>query len=255
MVHHQDGLEFLRSLETNSVQLILTDPPYQISRESGMQNALENEKGDKKFRIQTKFGEWDENFGIGELEPFIQEMYRVLAPGGTLICFYDLWKLSFLANILEVNRFKQLRFIEWIKTNPVPINSKLNYLTNSREVAITAVKRGKPTFHSRHDNGLYEFPIYQGLTKTLEDGTKIKERCHPTQKSVPLFEELIRKHSNEGDLVVDPFVGSGTTYIAAKLAGRRFAGSEISETYYDSCLQRIETFYPEWTIGRLESAV
>lgn len=249
VIYLKDGLEFLRSLNSNSVALILTDPPYQISRESGMQKALENEEGNKKFRIQTKFGEWDESFGIEDLQPFIQEMYRVLTPSGTVICFYDLWKLSFLAKILEKNRFKQLRFIEWIKTNPVPVNSKLNYLTNSREIAITAVKKGKPTFHSQYDNGIYEYPIYQGLTKKLPNGEMIKERCHPTQKSIPLFEELIRKHTNEGDLVVDPFLGSGTTYIAAKLAGRQCLGSEISQHYYDACVERIKTFYPQWVEG------
>ena len=119
-------------------------------------------------------------------------------------------------------------------------------MTNSREIAITAVKKSKPTFHSQYDNGIYEYPIYQGLTRKKSNGDIIKERCHPTQKSIPLFEELIRKHSNEGDLVIDPFLGSGTTYIAARSTGRQCVGSEISQKYYDSCIQRIKTFYPQW---------
>ena len=246
MIILQDGLDFLKSLEKDSVDLILTDPPYQISKESGMQQARENKRGLKKFRVQTKFGEWDESFGVNELEPFIKEMHRVLKPSGTLICFYDLWKLSYLARLFEDNKFKQLRYIEWIKTNPMPINSKLNYLTNSREIALTAVKKSKPTFNSEYDNGIYKFPIYQGATRTLEDGSKIKERCHPTQKSIPLFETLVSKHSKEGDLVIDPFLGSGTTYLAAKNTGRDFKGAEISEEYYDLCMKRIEAFYPEY---------
>ena len=58
---------------------------------------------------------------------------------GTIICFYDIWKIESLKNILET-KFKQIRFIEWIKSNPVPINSKVNYLTNCREVAITELR-------------------------------------------------------------------------------------------------------------------
>jgi len=125
--------------------------------------------------------------------------------------------------MLKDYKFKQLRFIEWVKTNPVPVNSKINYLTNSREVAITAVKGGKPTFNSKYDKGIYEFPIQNG-----------KGRFHPTQKSIPLFEELIKKHSNEGDIVLDTFLGGGTTAIACKNTQRKFIGCEINKNYYDN---------------------
>lgn len=249
MVELKDGLEFLKSIEKNSIDLILTDPPYQISKESGMQNARDKgeaiEDWHKKFHIQTKFGEWDEDFDVEMLAEYIKEFYRVLRKGGTLICFYDLWKLSYLANSLEKNKFKQLRFIEWVKTNPVPINSKINYLTNSREIALTAVKGGKPTFHSEYDNGIYSQAIYQGKTIKIGD-KKIKERFHPTQKSLPLFEDLIKKHSNPDDLVLDPFSGSGTTMIAALNTNRKFVGCEISKEYYDKSLERIKIFYPDY---------
>ena len=99
--------------------------------------------------------------------------------------------------------FKQIRFIEWVKTNPMPLNQKINYLTNCREIALLGVKGGKPTFNSKYDKGIYEFPIQAG-----------KSRTHPTQKSLSLFEALIQKHTNEGDLVVDPFLGGGTTAFA-----------------------------------------
>lgn len=240
MIYNKDGLDFLKSLDDNSVDLVLTDPPYQISRETGMQKSRDEETGLEKFRIQTKFGEWDEGFDVYELEPFIKEIYRVLKKGGTFICFYDLWKFNVVANICKKTKFKQLRFIEWIKTNPVPVNSKINYLTNSREIAITCVKGGKPIFNSEYNNGIYEHSIYQG--KTLNG---IKERIHPTQKPVDLFRELINIHSVSGDLVIDPFSGSGTTAIAALLENRRCMSSELSKEYYDKSIERIKTFYPE----------
>ena len=105
-------------------------------------------------------------------------------------------EFKYLKELMEKHKFKQLRFVEWIKTNPQPINSRLNYLTNSREIAILGVKKGKPTFNGEYDNGIYRYPIQNG-----------KDRFHPTQKSIRLFEDLIKKHSNEGDVVVDTFLG------------------------------------------------
>ena len=241
MIYLKDGLEFLKSLDNDTVDLVLTDPPYQISKETGMQASKDSGKGLEKFRLQTQFGEWDSNFGSEDLYPFIQEIYRVLRKGGTFICFYDLWKLTTLSEMMKACKFKQLRFIEWVKTNPVPVNSKINYLTNAREIALTGVKGGKPTFNSSYDNGIYEEAIYQGAKSG-----PYKERIHPTQKSVRLFENLILKHSNDGDLVVDPFLGSGTTFIAAMNKNRKFKGSEISEEYYEKMKKRIEIFYSKY---------
>jgi site-specific DNA-methyltransferase (adenine-specific) len=156
------------------------------------------------------------------LESYIQEYYKKLKDGGTLIIFFDLWKIGELRHLMEKHKFKQIRFIEWIKTNPQPINSKVNYLTNCREVAVLGVKGGSPTFNSKYDNGIYEFPLQGG-----------KDRFHPTQKSLLLFEELIKKHSNKNDTVLDTFLGSGTTAIASKNTNRNFKGCEISKEYYD----------------------
>ena len=76
-----------------------------------------------------------------------------------------------LKEILEKEGFKQIRYIEWIKTNPQPLNSSTNYLTNCREIALVGIKKSKPTFNSKYDNGIYEFPLQGG-----------KNRFHPTQK-------------------------------------------------------------------------
>ena len=255
-----DGLELLNSHENGSIDLILTDPPYIISRESGMNthynNVQENQANNvefvkseeewneykflncidtddaksnfmkygtiygKKYCVKTDYGEWDSNFTMETLESFIESFYKKLRNGGTLIIWFDLWKISQLKELLEKHKFKQIRMIEWIKTNPQPLNSKTNYLTNCREIALTAVKKGKPTFNSKYDNGIYSFPLQGG-----------KNRFHPTQKSLELFKTLIKKHSNAGDLIVDPFLGAGTTAIASKLMGRKCNGSELNESY------------------------
>ena len=261
-VNNIDGFEYLKTIEKGSIDLILTDPPYIISRETGMnshynavkQNEVDNVKfvkteeewekyktenklaGDKKkenyikygtiygkkYCVKTDYGEWDSKFTMDVLEEFIAEYYNKLRTGGTLIMFFDIWKITPLKDILEKYKFKQLRYIEWIKTNPQPLNSNTNYLTNSREIALVAIKGSKPTFNSKYDNGIYMYPIQGG-----------KNRFHPTQKSLPLFEDLIKKHSNEDDIVMDTFLGAGTTAIACKNTNRKFKGCELSTEYYD----------------------
>ena len=267
-----DGLVYLKTIPNNSVNLVLTDPPYIISKESGMnehyntvkqneengvtqvktendweQYILDNELDEstmsnnakenylkygtiygKKYCVKTDYGDWDSDFTMDILEQTISEYYRVLKKGGTLIMFFDLWKITDLKNLLEKHKFKQIRFIEWIKTNPQPRNSKVNYLTNCREIALIGVKDSNPTFNSSYDNGIYMYPLQGG-----------KNRFHPTQKSLPLFEALINKHSNENDVVLDTFLGSGTTAIACKNTKRQFKGCEISKEYYDKIMELI----------------
>ena len=87
----------------------------------------------KKYAVKTQFGDWDNDFTIETLDNFIKEYYKKLKPGGTLIMFFDIWKITTLKELFEKHKFKQLRFIEWIKTNPQPRNSKVNYLTNCRK--------------------------------------------------------------------------------------------------------------------------
>lgn len=267
-VENKDGLSYLSTIKNNSIDLILTDPPYIISRDSGMNThynkVKENEENNvksvkteeewdvyktehgleddskkenyikygtiygKKYCVKTDYGDWDSNFTMDDLDAFVGEYYNKLKKGGTMIMFFDLWKITPLKELLEKHNFKQIRFIEWIKTNPQPLNSKTNYLTNCREIALVGVKGGKPTFNSSYDKGIYEFPLQGG-----------KNRFHPTQKSLLLFEELIKKHSNEGDIVMDTFLGGGTTAIAAKNTNRQFRGCEIAKTYYDKLIKLI----------------
>ena len=266
-IENTDGLTYLKSIKEKSVDLILTDPPYIISKDTGMNtfynNVKKNEKNNitqvkteeewkeyknknnikddsykknylkygstcgKKYSVKTDYGEWDKKFTIDILDEYISEFYKKLKNGGTLIIFFDLWKISYLKEIMERHKFKQIRFIEWIKTNPQPLNSKINYLTNSREIALLGVKSGKPTFKSNYDNGIYKYPIQGG-----------KNRFHPTQKNLKLIEDLIKKHSNENDVILDTFLGSGTTAIACLNTNREFKGCELDETYYNKIIER-----------------
>ena len=306
IIKNQEGLQFLSGLPDESVDLVLTDPPYITSRKSGMDEWVKHvakqdaaganlkssqawekfsanmdwkqffdsdvslkkfqkrldkadpklKKADKEKRIQTykdsalkrmeqdylkygsiygkkyavrtDYGKWDSEFTMEDLQLFINHFYRVLKPGGTCIVFFDIWKITPLKEQLESAKFKQIRFIEWLKTNPQPINSKVNYLTNCREIALLGIKKSKPTFNSSYDKGVYEYPIQGG-----------KDRFHPTQKNTKMFEDLIMKHSNEGDVVLDCFLGSGTTAVAAKNTKRDFIGCELDKEYFDKLMLRL----------------
>ena len=271
-IKNMDGIAYLGTIDNNSVDLILTDPPYITSSDTGMgdlHKQIEENKAKgiefvkteeewesvkdkyigkknmseetmklnylkygsiygKKYSVQTDYGDWDKQFTMEKLDEFIKNYYQKLKKGGTLIIFFDIWKITPLKEIMERHKFKQIRFIEWIKTNPQPLNSSINYLTNSREIALLGVKGGKPTFNSKYDNGIYQFPIQGG-----------KNRFHPTQKSLLLFEELIKKHSNECDVILDTFLGSGTTALACKNTNRKFKGCELSKEYYDKIIELV----------------
>ena len=267
-VQNKEGLDYMKTIDNNSIDLILTDPPYCTSHDTGMDkhkkltenmddtgqnvktdieweeykiknNILDNKNKNnfikygsiygKKYAVTTDYGDWDKNFSIELLEIFVKEYFKKLKNGGTCIIFFDLWKLSYLKNIMEKVGFKQIRFIEWIKTNPQPLNSSVNYLTNCREIALLGVKKGKPIFNSKYDNAIYKYPLQGG-----------KNRFHPTQKSLDLFEELIKKHSNENDVVLDTFLGAGTTAIACKNTGRKFKGCELEKKYYEKIIKLIK---------------
>ncbi len=220
-----DFNNFMQHISDGVVDLVLTDPPYTISRKTGFHKLGPNSI--KRFAVSMDFGAWDH--ARIDLQQLARQAYRVLRSGGSAIVFYDIWKITPLFDAMRAAGFKQMRLIHWEKTNPVPLNSKRNYLTNSREIAVLGVKHGKPTFHSEYDNGVYRHPIPR----------QRGGRLHPTQKPLALFRQLIEKHSNRGDLVVDPFLGAGTTAAAARALGRRFAGCDANEKYVEAARRRL----------------
>lgn len=229
---NESCFDLLPKIKSGSIDLVLIDPPYEISRPTNFQNGELTGTNTDRFRISMDFGEWDKNFS--GLDFVVKEAYRILKPGGTMICFYDIWKIETLKKLYDDNKFKQIRFIEWVKTNPVPINSKINYLSNAREVAVSAIKISKPIFNSSYDNGIYSMPICHD-----------KGRFHPTQKPLSLMEQLIIKHSNEGAMVLDCFAGSCTTGIAALKLKRNFIGCELDENYFTQANERVKQFLKE----------
>jgi site-specific DNA-methyltransferase (adenine-specific) len=205
------GFKFI---EDKSIQMILTDIPYEQTNNRLNYNLREIHKGDA-------------DISTFNLEEFLKECVRVC--NGTIYVFCATEQVSFVRAFLDTSGFTT-RLCIWEKTNPSPANGQYMWLSGI-ETCVFAQKSkrygGNPVFNEHCKNTVWRFP----------NG---KSKIHPTQKPLELFEYLIKVSSNEGDLVLDPCVGSGTTAVAAKRLHRKFIGFEINEEYYKIANERIQ---------------
>jgi len=229
MFLYGDCYNIMEKVGKNSIDLILTDPPFTISKKSYFHKGTNTKYTD----ITHDFGECDHT--DQDLRTMMELYRNILRPGGTLVMFYDIWKTDRLKYWAEKAGFKQPRIGIWSKTNPTPINKDRNYLSNAHEFYfsfIHAPKRGKRgrshTFNSSYDNGIIELPSCD----------RWESIGHPNQKPINLMKELILKHSNKGDMVLDPFAGSGSTAIAADMTERNFICIENDEKYFTDSTNR-----------------
>jgi site-specific DNA-methyltransferase (adenine-specific) len=206
------------------VDAIITDPPYCVSRnyQLGFSNM---------GRSGMDYGKWDYNFDQKE---WIKVCAPLIKTGGSIIIFMDWKNLSYLVEELTDQGFTIKDLIRWEKKNPMPRNVNSRYVMDF-EVAIWAVKGTKGWTFNKPANKPYLKPVY--VSGVVLGG---KKRIHPTQKSVDVIEEIIKVHTNIGDIVFDPFSGSGTTALACKKAGRSSVSTEIDKNYYDRSVVRLD---------------
>lgn len=219
---NDNNLNALSDIPDNSIDLILTDPPYNISRKNNFESLN---------RAGIDFGDWDKN---ADLLTWIDEVPRIVKKGASIIIFNGWRNLGDIAERLEKNGFVVKDIVRWEKTNPMPRNRDRRYIVDY-EFAIWAVeKHDKWTFHrqsDKYDRSEIRVPITSKAEKMLGS--------HPTQKPIKLMEELLLQHSNENDIVLDPFMGSGSTGVACQNLNREFMGIELDETYFKIAENRI----------------
>jgi site-specific DNA-methyltransferase (adenine-specific) len=209
-----DCLEAMKDIPDGSIDMVLTDIPYgEVNRKS---NGLRNlDKG--KADITT---------GLN-IELLIESIVRVCK--GSVYIFCGTEQVSIIRKLLVDNGLST-RLCIWEKTNPSPMNGQHIWLSGIECCVYGKFKNA--TFNEHCKNSVFRFPT-------------TRSKIHPTQKPVKLMQYLVKSSSNEGDVILDPFMGSGTTGVACKNLNRNFIGIELDETYFNLAKDRINNHIKE----------
>lgn len=225
-------IEAMKSLKDNSVDLIVTDPPYNLgnfmrNRGTNLKKMRENFFGDAGWD-DLEYNEWVEN-----MNAFFEESTRILKKGGSMIVFMSLIKVETLIKLAEKNKLYYKTTGIWHKTNPMPRNMNLHFI-NSVEGWVYFVNKARTGTFNNDSKAIHDF-----IETPLTPGNEKKYGGHPTQKPESVIKHFIEILSNPGEVVMDPFMGSGTTGVVAKRHGRSFIGVELQEDYFDVALKRV----------------
>ena len=217
--------------------LILTDPPYNVSKLND--NRDRSKMGSpimrRKKPLNYDFGDWD-NMERREFLDFTRDWYKLcvelLRDGGTLISFFSKEDVNYLGWMGKDYGMRTRTIFTWHKTNPVPSFRKVNYLSACEYAWIGSKGEKAWTFNFGLQKEMHNF--FETPNKSSYGVTK-----HPTEKLLSLIEHLVKIHSNDEDLVLDCFMGSGTTGVACKNLNRDFIGIELDKEYYQMAYDRI----------------
>lgn len=249
-----DCVESMPKLPDNSVDIIATDPPFFIHREVTIHRRVNPVKY-RHVRKDITAGGWDWDTKWESEEEYLdwchmwfKECARVLRKGGHFVSFYDRlrqWWLHKWGNELGMMTRQPLY---WLATNPVPRASCVDFMgallsifwstkgTYSRKVSAFNYELGQ---HANYE----QTSLCQGKERLKNpDGSS----AHPTQKPVAVYEWLLRYLSRRGEIVLDPFAGTGSSLVAAKRLGRRFVGIEVKPEYYEMAIKRLALV--EWPL-------
>lgn len=243
-----DCLDVLAALPAASVDLIFADPPYNLQ----LQKALWRPN---MTLVDAVDDEWDKFTDFAHYDAFTRAWLaackRVLKPTGTIWVIGTYHNIHRVGAILMDLGYWTLNEIAWIKANPMP-NFRGVRFTNAHETLIWAKtsEKARYTFNYRDMKALnggkqmrsdWYIPLCSGNERIKVNG----EKAHPTQKPEALLERVIRSSSNPGDMVLDPFFGTGTTGAVAKRLGRQWIGIEREAAYLQVAQERIERVIPE----------
>lgn len=245
-----DCVDVMRSLPDASVDAVFADSPYNLQLGTKTLYRPEDQTAARAVRDS-----WDSFSSNKEYDDFtrawLTECKRVLKPDGAMWVIGSYHNIFRLGAILQDLGFWILNDIVWVKTNPMP-NFRGTRFTNAHETLIWATPRktGKYTFNyetMKKLNGGKQMRSDWDLNICLgEERLKDKDgkSLHNTQKPLDLLRRVILASTKPGDIILDPFMGSGTTAVAAKELNRQFIGIEREETYVQAALKRLEKVVP-----------
>ncbi len=243
-----DCIKILNTLPEDSVDLIFADPPYNLQLRGDLWRP-------NMTRVDGVDEEWDQFESFARYDEFTQAWLsackRVLKETGTI------WVIGSYHNIFRVGAIMQdmgywfLNDVVWVKTNPMP-NFRGVRFTNAQETLIWAQKQqgARYTFNHHAMKALngdlqmrsdWHIPICTGKERLRVNGKK----AHATQKPEALLYRVILSSSNPGDIILDPFFGTGTTGAVAKKLYRKWIGIELEEAYVNIAQKRIDAVIPE----------
>ncbi len=254
-----DCVEAMRSLPSASVDMIFADPPYNLQ----LGGDLSRPDGS---HVDAVTDHWDQFDSFAAYDAFsrawLTEARRVLKPNGSLWVIGSYHNIFRLGAMLQDMGFWILNDIVWRKANPMP-NFKGTRFTNAHETLIwcSMGEKAKYTFNYRAMKTLNDelqmrsdwvLPICGGQERLKKGGHKV----HPTQKPEALLYRVMLATTNKGDVVLDPFFGTGTTGAVAKRLGREWIGCERESGYREAALERIELALPldESALTTMQSA-
>jgi len=229
-----DCVEIMSKLPPESVNLIITDPPYNASK--GGISLPNNTTGGAYFKVNEKWDKFEDGDYLEFTKNWIKEADRILVNNGSIMVCSSLHNIGEITMALKDLGYKFLNIITWEKANPMP-NITKRMLTHSTEFVVWFAKDKGWIFNynsmKKYNQGkqlrdVWRFPLCQGEERIKGANGKA---AHPTQKPLELFKRLIEMASNEGEIVLDPFVGAGTTSLAAKLLKRRWIGIDNNSEY------------------------
>ena len=236
-------VEILRGLPSKSVDCIFADPPYNLQ----LSGALVRTEG---TQVEAVTDAWDRFDSPSAYETFcadwLAECRRVLKDDGTIWVIGSYHNIYVIGYLLAKLDFWLLNDVHWVKTNPMP-NFNGTRFQNATETMLWAQKKGakRYTFNyhamkalndDKQMRNTWELPICQGGERLVADEKKL----HPTQKPLSLLYRVVLASTNPGDVILDPFFGTGTTGVAAKALGRDYIGIEQEARYAEAALARCE---------------
>jgi len=244
-----DCIANLAALEAETVDLIFADPPYNLQLEGALS------RPDQSL-VDAVDDDWDKFSSFADYDAFTRAWLtaarRVMKKNATIFVIGSYHNIFRVGTILQDLGFWILNDIVWRKNNPMP-NFRGRRFTNAHETMIwatksadaknytfnyEALKAGNDDLQVRSD---WLLPICTGAERLKDDAGR---KTHPTQKPEALLQRILLSASNPGDLVLDPFFGSGTTGAVAKRLGRHFIGLERDEIYADAARKRIAQVEP-----------
>lgn len=222
----------IKEILSESVDLIITDPPYNLGKFMNNRDTNLSKMRENFFGV-AGWDDLDYDSWKLHMENFFKESARILKKGGSMIVFMSILKIETLVSLAEEYGFYYKTTGIWHKTNPMPRNMNLHFV-NSNECWIYLIKDKRTgTFN----NSKLELDFIETSVTPISEK---KHGKHPTQKPIKLFEYFIDLLTNEGDFIVDPFMGSGSSAVAAKAYRRNYIGIELNSDYCEIARKRIE---------------